>query len=63
MLDPDGYVRSWNRGAERLKGYQADEIIGKHFSVFYTEEDRKRNNPQSELDRAKADGRAPSVPA
>src|SRR5947208_986835 len=57
LLDPDGYVRSWNRGAERLEGYQADEIVGKHFSVFYTEEDRKRNHPQSDLDRAKAEGR------
>jgi len=57
MLDPDGYVRSWNLGAERLEGYRADEIVGKHFSVFYTEEDRKRNHPQSELDRARAGGR------
>src|SRR2546425_421503 len=57
MLDREGYIRSRNRGAERLDGYRADEIVGKHFSVFYTEEDRKRNHPQSELDRAKAGGR------
>jgi len=57
ILDPDGYVGSWNQGAERLKGYRANEIVGKHFSVFYTEEDRKRNHPQHALDRARADGR------
>jgi PAS domain S-box-containing protein len=43
MLDTDGYVRTWNRGAQRIKGYQADEIIGRHFSVFYPPEiDRER---------------------
>ena len=40
MLDPDGKVLTWNAGAERFKGYRADEIIGHHFSVFYPE-DRK----------------------
>ncbi len=39
LLDPDGRVASWNRGAERIKGYQASEIIGKHFSIFYPPED------------------------
>src|ERR1700682_210210 len=39
MLDPNGYVASWNKGAQRLKGYTADEIIGRHFSEFYPPED------------------------
>lgn len=39
MLDPRGRVTNWNAGAERIKGYKASEIVGKHFSVFYTPED------------------------
>jgi PAS domain-containing protein len=38
LLDPAGYIATWNAGAERLKGYSADEIIGQHFSVFYPKE-------------------------
>jgi PAS domain S-box-containing protein len=57
MLDPNGYVASWNRGAEKIKGYTADEIIGQHFSVFYLEEDRRTNHPQHELEIAAAQGR------
>ncbi|HEY4369038.1 MAG TPA: ATP-binding protein [Steroidobacteraceae bacterium] len=45
MLDTGGYVTSWNAGAERIKGYGADEIIGKHFSEFYTPEDRATGLP------------------
>src|SRR5215207_2050170 len=41
MLDPTGHVATWNRGAERCKGYTADEIIGRHFSVFYPEGDAR----------------------
>ena len=41
MLDPDGIVTSWNPGAQRFKGYAPDEIIGQHFSRFYSEEDRE----------------------
>ena len=52
MLDVDGYVTSWNPGAQRIKGYRADEIIGQHFSRFYTEEDRRNGVPQSVLARA-----------
>ena len=56
MLDPDGRVSSWNQGAQRIKGYRADEIIGEHFSRFYTEEDRGRNEPQHALDTARRTG-------
>ncbi len=45
LLDTDGNVTTWNPGAERIKGYTADEIIGKHFSRFFTEEDRVRGRP------------------
>src|SRR5580698_8379390 len=49
MLDPQGIVTGWNPGAERFKGYEAGEIIGKHFSVFYTEEDRQAGLPARAL--------------
>lgn len=48
-LDPEGNVASWNRGAERLKGYTADEIIGRHFSTFYDDEDKAAGLPQALL--------------
>ncbi|WP_245455807.1 PAS domain-containing sensor histidine kinase [Mesorhizobium sp. M7A.F.Ca.US.008.03.1.1] len=57
MLDPQGIITSWNSGAERIKGYSADEIIGKHFSQFYTPEDRERGGPQSALETAAREGR------
>jgi PAS domain S-box-containing protein len=57
MLDTAGYVVSWNPGARRIKGYEAREILGQHFSVFYTQEDRDRGHPWHELDLARADGR------
>jgi len=57
MLDPDGNVSSWNKGAQRLKGYKADEIIGRHFSCFYPEEDLRNGKPQWELTVAAKDGR------
>jgi PAS domain S-box-containing protein len=50
MLDPEGYVLSWNAGAEQIKGYRAEEIIGKHFSVFYPKEEVKSGTPQRELE-------------
>lgn len=56
MLDCDGIVRSWNPGAERLKGYKAEEIIGRHFSTFYTEEDRTQDFPGRALRTAREDG-------
>jgi PAS domain S-box-containing protein len=57
MLDPDGRVASWNAGAERIKGYHADEIIGKHFSTFYTPEALAAGWPQHELVEAARVGR------
>src|SRR3954466_4313726 len=57
MLDPDGYVMSWNSGAEVLKGYRADEIIGRHFSVFYPQEGIDAGFPERELRIAAATGR------
>jgi PAS domain S-box-containing protein len=57
MLDGDGRVASWNPGAERIKGYRAEEIIGKHFSCFYTEEDIAGGKPERELTIAATQGR------
>ena len=57
MLDPAGHVSSWNAGAERFKGYRADEIIGEHFSRFYTPEDRKQQIPRIALETAEREGR------
>lgn len=57
MLDLDGNVSSWNRGAERVKGYRAEEILGKHFSIFYTQEERDAQTPQRTLSIALARGR------
>jgi PAS domain S-box-containing protein len=57
MLDPAGKVSSWNAGAERFKGYAADEIIGQHFSRFYTEEDRAAGIPAIALQTAEHEGR------
>jgi len=56
MLDPEGRVASWNAGAERIKGYRADEIIGRHFSTFYPQDAIDRGWPAEELRRAIADG-------
>lgn len=57
MLDRTGNVVSWNAGAQRIKGYQAEEIIGRHFSTFYTEADRKAEWPARALETAAAEGR------
>ena len=56
-LDPEGHVTSWNAGAQRFKQYRADEIIGRHFSVFYTPEDVASGKPARELEVAARDGR------
>ena len=57
MLDPQGRIITWNTGAERLKGYQAEEIIGQHFSRFYLPDAIKRNWPEHELEVASKEGR------
>ncbi len=57
MLDPDGNITSWNTGAQQIKGYTAEEIIGRHFSAFYTPEARAEGWPESKLQAALAEGR------
>ena len=57
MLDPEGHVSSWNPGAQRFKGYSAGEIIGHHFSLFYTDEDRAAGRPSRALQCALTEGR------
>ena len=56
MLDPKGHIVSWNLGAERIKGYTPDEVIGQHFSRFYLEEERERGEPKRTLAAAAAAG-------
>lgn len=58
VLDENGYVATWNPGAERIKGYAPDEIIGKHFSVFYSEADLRAGKPARMLETATREGRA-----
>jgi PAS domain S-box-containing protein len=57
VLDPQGYVRSWNLGAERIKGYRAEEILGVHFSRFYPIEDINAGKPAMELEVATREGK------
>ncbi|VVP69341.1 Sensor histidine kinase RcsC [Pseudomonas fluorescens] len=57
MLTPDGRVSNWNPGAQRIKGYRPDEVIGQHFSMFYTPQDREAGEPQRTLDIATREGR------
>jgi PAS domain S-box-containing protein len=58
MLDPDGIIESWNMGAERLKGYTPEEILGEHYSIFYPAQDRESGLPQHLLATARSLGRA-----
>jgi PAS domain S-box-containing protein len=60
MLDPSGVVTSWNAGAAKIKGYQAKEILGRHFSHFYPSNDVAQQKPQMELDSAATEGRCES---
>jgi PAS domain S-box-containing protein len=57
LLDPEGRVSSWNAGAERIKGYTAEDVIGRPFSLFFTEEDRRLGLPERAVDAARRDGR------
>src|SRR5271154_2298551 len=57
MLDPTGRVTSWNTGAQRIKGYAPEEILGRHFSRFYTETDRANGKPARALKIAEQQGR------
>ncbi|MDQ3927718.1 MAG: PAS domain S-box protein, partial [Chloroflexota bacterium] len=57
MLDPEGLITSWNTGAQRIKGYSSDEVLGKHFSIFYTPEDLQIGKPQRGLQIATSEGR------
>ena len=56
MLTPDGQVATWNVGAERIKGYRAEEIIGRHFSCFYSDEDIRNDKPKKQLNQAIQNG-------
>jgi PAS domain S-box-containing protein len=57
LINPDGRVASWNTGAQRIKGYAPEEIIGEHFSKFYTEEDQRKGKPERALATAAREGR------
>ena len=58
LLDENGYIQNWNVGAEKIKGYKAEEIIGKHFSIFYPKHDRDNNLPGKLLGQARENGKA-----
>lgn len=58
LLSVEGYVLNWNKGAQKIKGYAPDEIIGKHFSIFYSAEDRRRGLPNTILNQAMTNGKA-----
>src|SRR3712207_251626 len=57
LIDPRGGIASWNPGARRLKGYEAEEVIGQHYSLFFTEEDRRHGRPEAALETARRHGR------
>ncbi len=57
FMDADGYIQTWNKGAQKNKGYTAEEIIGKHFSTFYLQRDKDKNKPERELKLARKYGR------
>jgi len=57
LLDPEGNVKTWNEGAQRIKGYRPEEVIGRHFSIFYPSEEIERGRPAEELETAAREGR------
>ena len=57
MLDPNGIIINWNAGAKRIKGYEKDEVVGRHFQMFYPEEDRAAGLPARSLDIAREQGK------
>ncbi len=57
IIDPAGCIATWNRGAQRIKGYSPDEIIGQPYAIFFTEEERRAGKPQNILSHAEANGR------
>src|SRR4051812_33827483 len=57
MLTPDGRIASWNSGAQRMKRYSASEVIGRHYSMFFTKDAIEAGRPYHELERARLDGR------
>jgi PAS domain S-box-containing protein len=58
LLSKDGYIENWNKGAEKIKGYTADEIIGLHFRLFYTSSDQEQSLPEKLIEEAKLDGKS-----
>jgi PAS domain S-box-containing protein len=58
LLDNQGIIRNWNKGAEKIKGYREAEILGNHFRIFYTREDQKAGLPEKLVDEAKRNGKA-----
>jgi PAS domain S-box-containing protein len=58
LLDPEGNIQNWNKGAQAIKGYKSEEIVGKNFKIFYSEEDLRDNLPQRLLSEAKKQGNA-----
>ena len=58
MLDSNGIIRNWNKGAEKIKGYKEQEIVGRHFRIFYPPEDRETGLPEQLIERARREGKA-----
>ncbi len=61
LLDHEGTILSWNMGAEKIKGYKEAEIVGQHFRIFYTKQDRQAQLPEQLLELAKKEGRASHI--
>ena len=63
LLTPDGIVANWNPGAQRAKGYRAEEIVGQHYSLFYSEDERAAGLPEQNLEQARSTGRFEEIGA